>query len=382
MNGPSNKVVIDLGALRHNYTLIRRSLIDPDTKIIAIVKSDAYGHGMVEVAKALESQPALWGFGVAEVWEADRLREHGVHGKILLISGVATEKECERAISKGYVIGITSREEALLVSRVAQRLGKDAHCHLKVDSGMTRFGLTEEEVLSLVQARREVLSGVNLEGLYSHLACADEPYSPFNREQIQDFHRILDGVKALGWMPHLVHLLNSSGIFNFPQEQLDAVRPGIALYGAMDGGRETGPLRQVMRVHTKIRTIRCIPRGAFVGYGSTFRLERDSRLAIIPMGYDDGLMRSLSNRGSVLVRGRRVPIVGRISMRSTVIDVTECPGVDVGDEVVIIGTQGDESMSAVELAASAGTISYELLCLLGTRNPRIFIDAEVDEISP
>ncbi len=376
MNGPLNQVVIDLGALRYNYNLIRKSLFRQETRIIAIIKSDAYGHGMIEVAKALQFEDSLWGFGIAEVWEADMLRRHGVSGNVLLLSGVSTEEECEQAISRGYVIGITSMEDALLVSRVARRLGKEAHCHLKVDSGMTRFGLGREEALGLVKERRTVFQGIRLCGLYSHLACADEPNSPFNRRQIENFHEILYGLKRLGWVPQMVHFLNSSGIFNFPDEQLDAVRPGIALYGALDECRGDMSFRQVMRVSTRIRSLRRISSGAVVGYGSTHMLQRDSLLAIIPMGYDDGLMRSLSNRGCVLVRGKRVPIVGRISMRSAMLDVTECPGVEVGDEVVITGSQGDEKMSAIELATSAGTISYELLCLLGTRNQRVFLDMD------
>ncbi|OCC15446.1 Alanine racemase [Dissulfuribacter thermophilus] len=371
---PSNKVIIDLDAICHNFSVIKRALPGPAQKIIAIVKSDAYGHGMVEVSRVLEGKEGLWGFGVSEVGEASILRECGIKSPILLISGI-TEGLEQQAFDLDLSIGITTKEEILRLSDVGKKLGRQIQCHLKIDTGMTRFGLSQEDALWIIK-KQFALEGIKLEGLYSHLACADEPCEPLNLEQINRVQEFLKMATGLGWTPSITHLLNSAGIFHFKQAAFDAVRTGIALYGAIpfnghDINKEFG-LKPALSFKSRIHSLRDVPKGCRVGYGGTWTASRPSKLATIPVGYDNGYLRSLSNRAQVLVGGKRVPVVGRISMRSTVIDVTECGECRVGDEVVLIGKQGDEEITCEELARFADTITYELLCLIGTRNIRVF----------
>lgn len=378
MYSPYNRVVINLAALRHNYAVIRAALRHGSTRIIAIVKADAYGHGMIEVARALEGEAGLWGYGVSELWEADALRAAGLSAPILLISGLMLDHERRAAVKKGYIIGVTSVEEAISLSNIGATLGKKVGCHIKLDTGMTRFGIPPRDALNEIVKKISWLKGITLHGLYSHLACADEPENPQNLKQLQTFHSFLKEAKASGWEPGCVHILNSAGAFYFPHAQFSAIRSGIALYGAIHGPKgedasESFGLKPVMSFYSRVHSLKNVPRGARVGYGASCALKRNTRIAVVPVGYHDGYLRALSNRGYVLIRGNIANILGRVSMRSIVVDVTDCPDVQPGDRVVLLGRDGHHFISAVELARLGSTISYELLCLIGTRNKREFL---------
>jgi len=376
---PWNEVTIDLAALFHNFSVLEGLLPRPHQKIIPIVKSDAYGHGMVEVAKYLESRERLWGFGVSEVHEAKTLRASGIRSRILLISGITPGLE-EEAARLELTVGVTGREEIHRLSSAFSRTGIPIKVHLKIDTGMTRFGLSINDALKVLEERIR-FKGIIFEGIYSHLSSADDPGDPMNHVQIARFRAFLEKAEGVGWRPEVSHLLNSAGLVSFKDAAFDAVRIGIALYGTLDvqgivSGEGGLNLKPVLRFTSRIISLRDVPKGNPVGYGHRWVAHRPSKVAVIPVGYDDGYMRSLSGRAYALVRGKKVPVAGNICMRNTMLDVTEVPECTLGDEVVLIGRQGRYEITSMELSRLAGTISYELLCLVGTRNRRVFLCSE------
>lgn len=366
-----NRIVIDLAALSHNLAALK-SMAGPETGVIAVVKSDAYGHGLVDVAGRLAMDVGVSAFAVFDLNEAVILRESGITAPVFLLSGIAPgdEKGC---IDLGLICGVTSYDMLDMLEREANIRGKKALAHLKVDTGMGRIGFDEKGFFSVVNGRGR-WPHIEMRGLYSHLSSADEPDDPVNKVQIATFHRMIDGVRRIGWRPEVIHLANSAGLIHFADARFNAVRPGLALYGAYPGesSRRCIRLKPVMAFKSRVISVKRLPQGAGVSYGHTFVTGRPSEIAVIPVGYDDGYPRSLSGRAEVLIRGRRMPVVGRICMKSMMVDVTDMNGVSPGEDVAILGRQGDDEITIEELAALAGTISYELLCLLGTRSRRHF----------
>jgi len=378
-----NRIEIDLTAVCHNFTVLNGLLKNTGACIMAVIKSDAYGHGLLEVSQVLESA-GVWGFGVSDVEEAISLREGKITAPILFLSGLPSGAEKE-VMALDLIPGITDVSSLDTLERVASTRDKTCIVHLKVNTGMGRLGFSPDELYEVVKELRQ-WPHLCFEGLYSHLSSADDPLDPFNTVQLNIFASVLDQVKGIGWKPLTIHLANSAGLIHFPSAHYDLVRPGLAIYGSYPGpqSQKSLGLRPVMSFRSEIISIRNLAEGSPVSYGHSFYTKRPSRIAVIPVGYDDGYSRSMSNRSIVLIRGRRCPVVGSICMKSFMVDVSMLDGVHIGDEAVLLGRQGDEiitaedlaqwGITAEDLAQWGSTISYELLCLLGSRNKRFFRD--------
>ena len=359
------RVEVDLDALGHNLALLK-SRVEP-ARILAVVKADAYGHGAPAVSGYLERAGVDW-LGVALVEEGVELRRRGITSPILVLGTSGAEQPALYG-RYGLTPTVSSLEQLELWSRFATEAGSLRSLHLKVDTGMVRLGVMPEEfpqALELVRRHPHL----ELAGVLSHLADANEPESPRTGEQTVRFDALLELLTAEERGRVLVHLTNSAGALHHPPTRLDLVRLGLSLYG-LDPARRDAGLRPVMSVVSRVVQVKKIAVGARVGYGGIWRADRESLVAIVPVGYADGYGRRLSNRAQVLVRGRRAPVVGAVSMDMCAVDVTDT-GAEGGDEVILLGRQGEETIGAWDLAEQAGTIPYEVLCLLGLRLPRSY----------
>lgn len=360
--------LIDLAALAQNLRQVRRLAGSAD--ILAVVKADAYGHGAVSVARALALE-GVRRFGVATVQEGALLRDAGIQAQILVLGGLLPAQLGDLlAYRLTPVI-----HEASLAEALADRLpaGQPPYpVHLKVDTGMGRLGFLPEEVLPLLQAR-PFAHRLLAEGLMTHLADSDNADPAYTRHQVGRFETLVAQVAGAGVKIPLLHAANSAAIIGHPAARFNAVRPGLMLYGyvTLPPGHALPELVPALTLRTTIVQVRRLNKGDSVSYNRTFIASRPSRIAVLPIGYADGYSRALSNKGAVLVQGRRCPVVGRVCMDMTLVDVTPLAAVSIGDEAILIGRQGDESVSAAEVAAWAGTIPYEVLCGIGPRVPRL-----------
>lgn len=363
---------IDLSAIAANVALACR-LAGPETRVMAVVKADAYGHGAVPVARVALAAGATW-LGVAIPEEAVPLRAAGIASRILVLGPVAPE-QAELVADHDLEQCVCDPAQAEALGRAARARGRVLALHLKVDTGMGRVGLRPREVHGVAEKIR-ALPSVRLAGLMTHFADAEAEEPGFAREQLARFADAARDLAAAGIPVPLRHAANSAALLFLPESRLDLVRPGIMLYGYHPRGPRGGPeppLRPALRLRTAISQIRDVAQGESVSYGRTFVAPRDLRVARLPVGYADGCGRLLSNRGQVLIRGQRVPIVGRVCMDMTMVDVSGLPDVRVGDEAVLIGRQGADEITADEVAELQGTISYEVLCRIGPRVPRIYL---------
>lgn len=368
-------IEIDIAALQENYRIIQRQAAVP---VMAVIKADAYGHGAVPVALALSAAGASR-FAVATVRELRELRSAGLCGPILVL-GFVSKNEYPSLLYNEGLSAIYSLEQAQALSQAAACSACLADVHIKIDSGLSRIGFlpNEESVEEILAISR--LPSIHIGGIFSHLACADSPEDPYNQRQLQAFWKMISLCRERGLEFPLAHIANSAAALALPAARLDMVRAGISLYGcyphpAMDRGQG---LRPVMRVCARISRVFSVPAGTGVSYGCIWTAPRDSVLATLPLGYADGVPRLLSNRGHVLIAGRRAPIVGRVCMDQFMVDVTEIVAehpLSPGDEAVFMGSQGEESISAEEIASQAETVHYELFCHLGSRLPRYYINA-------
>ncbi len=367
-------VEIDLDALKHNYRQARLQAGD-HRRILAVVKADAYGHGAARVAPVLQGCGADL-FGVAMVEEGVDLRRAGIERPILVLGGIYPGQE--KAIFRHRLT------PALFDLNVARRLDAVARAgghvwpyHLKIDTGMGRVGFRPEE-LPTVLPQLSSLKGLSMEGVISHLAVADQPGHLFTAEQVERFRNSLHTVRSAGFSPEHIHLSNSASLFadDFPEANL--VRPGIVLYGGLPAENLAGllDLRPVMSFRTSVVQVKEVPAGTGVSYGHRFLAKRPTVLAAIPVGYADGYSRHLSCKGEVLLRGRRAPVAGTVCMDWTMLDVTDIPGVQAGDEVTLLGRDNGAIITAEEWAARIGTISYEVFCQVSKRVPRIYTEEE------
>jgi alanine racemase len=336
-------------------------------KLLPVLKADGYGHGAVPLARALKGLPA-WGIGVSSVEEGIALREAGIGGRILVLGSLFPFDSFDAALAHDLTPTIASWSSAQALARAARKRGRRARLHVKVDTGMGRIGMTPATALGTVP-RIAALPDLRLEGVYTHLASGDDRARC--REQMSLFSTLVRGLRSAG-LSFVAHAANSAGLFRAPETRLDLVRPGIALYGAPPAVGVKG-LTPVLTWKTRVVFLKTVPSGTPVSYGGTFRTGRPSRLATLPVGYADGYRRALSGRAEVLVRGRRCPVAGRVTMDQIVVDVTRVPGVDVGEEIVLLGAQGRDRITADEMAAWAGTISYEILCGVSARVPRVVL---------
>jgi alanine racemase len=362
---------VDLAAVAHNVREVKRWL-GPDIHLLPIVKANAYGHGAVEISRAVLKAGAD-ALGVARVEEGVQLRMARVYAPILIM-GHTPLWDAEEVVAHALTPTVNSVELAGELSRIAERRMVSLPVQIKVDTGLIRYGSLPEEAIQLA-AELSRIPNLNLEGIYTHFACGEDEDPDYTRDQLDRFQGVVHVLRERGIefrFQHAGHVTN----VGMPDLQLNMVRIGLAIYGLSPASNMAAEmeLRPAMTLKSRIVRLACIPAGHTVGYGRTFTAARDSRIGTVPIGYGDGLDWRLQNRGWALVRGQRVPIVGRVSMDNITIDLTEIDQVELGDEVVLLGTQAGERISAEELAALSGTISYDVPCSVTSRVPRVYRD--------
>lgn len=362
-------VEIDLEAIGQNVRQIVQ-LVGPGVKVMAVLKADGYGHGAVKVAHTLLNNGASW-LGVACAGEAIALRQAGVDCPILIL-GFTPAWQARQVVLHNIVVTVFSKEVAEALSRAALDLGRQASAHVKVDTGMGRLGLLPPDVLSFMRDLY-ALPALRVDGIFTHMAAADEADLGYTLQQLAQFDAVLDELRAAELLPAHIHAANSACLLRLPASHYNMVRPGIALYGLNPSAQVPCPssFRPAFAFKCQVAQVKELPTGSFISYGRTFCTDRPSRIAVIPVGYADGFRRAPAHWGSVLVRGQRAPIVGRVCMDQTMIDVTDIPSVRQGDEVVLIGAQGRERITVDEVAESLGTINYEVVSQILARVPRL-----------
>lgn len=363
---------VNLAHLRQNFHLLSRAA--SGAEVWSVLKADAYGHGSKAVARTLERAGAL-GLCVALLEEGIELREAGIQIPILVMGGYYDRAVDELIRHELTPVVHDTATVAAVADAVRYLDAERLPVHLKIDTAMSRLGARPEEVTALgrlIAGRPELV----LDGLMTHFACADSGDMETVERQLDVLDRVTESLAASGLRPRVRHAANSAALLRSERARLDRVRPGIALYGIPPSSGLSIPLQPVMRIRTEVVALREIPAGQAVGYGATWRAPRPSRIATVPMGYADGLARGLSNQGQMLIRGRRVPIVGVISMDMTMIDVTDVPGASLRDECVVLGSQrgphGEDAITAEEVATHLGTIPWEVLTAVSRRVPRFY----------
>lgn len=357
---------IGLAAFGRNIEAIVRPL-PAGSRLIAVLKADAYGHGAIELAKRCGPDRVAM-IATALLEEALELRRAGIELPLLVL-GPLTESQIPIALEHNVTVGVIGPEELESVCRVAR--DREITIHLKLDSGMGRMGVIESEMQRVVELIRSA-PRLRIEATYTHLANAGNPSDPYLEQQIARFDRMCDELRRAGLTAPRHHLANSAATMRGIVRPGDFVRVGLALFGAEALDVGTSRLEPILRWRTEIARLKELPAGSVIGYGTTFRTSRPSRIATLPVGYADGYDRLLSNNADVLVRGRRAPVVGRVSMDLVTVDVTDAGEARFGDEVVLLGQQGGEEIPAEELAKRTGTISYEVFCRISRRVPRIY----------
>jgi alanine racemase len=353
---------VDLGALTRNLRRIR-SKMPAGTKIMFVVKANAYGHDAPLCARAAEKARAADWLGVSSVEEGIALRDAGAKLPILILGSLYPFESVLAAVAHDLTPVVASLEAARRLVEVAVKLQRRVDCHVKVDTGMGRIGASPEAALGIVR-HLAAHKAARVQGIYTHLACAESD-AAFTAEQLKRFRRVVDELSREGLRPPLVHAANSAGALKRPASRFDLVRPGLAAYGLFEG------FEPVLTLKSKIVFLKTAAKGSTVSYGATWRTKRPTRIATLPIGYGDGYARALSNRADVLVGGRRCPVVGRVTMDQVMVDVSAATGVRVGDDAVLIGRQGRAEVTAGELAKLCGTIPYETATALSTRVPRL-----------
>ena len=364
---------IDLGAIRHNIA-VERARVGADVKIMAVIKANAYGHGDIEVAEALDDQVDAYGVAIPE--EALKLRKNGVK-KMLLILGYSGKDWFEDIIQEGISQTVYSYSTAKQLSDTAVNMGKSAKIHIKIDTGMTRIGfMPVKDNIDVIRAIRE-LPGIEIEGAFTHFARADEETSEAAREPFEKYMIFLRELEKRGVHIPIRHAANSASIIQFPESQLDMVRSGITTYGLYPSekvSRDILHLNPALQWKSQVSFVKRIHPGTSVGYGGTFTASRETVVATIPVGYADGVKRDLSGKGHVLIRGQYAPIIGKICMDQFMVDVTGIEDVSEGDTVTLIGTDGDQKISVEEVAALSHSFNYEYVCGISERVPRKYIN--------
>jgi alanine racemase len=365
---------IDLDALAHNLQVIRKE-IGPQVKVLAAVKANAYGHGAIECARRLEQEGVDW-FGVALPEEGIELREAAISKPILCLAGF-WEGQQSACLQYDLTPVVYRVETVELLDKAAADRQVIADVHVKIDTGMGRLGVRFDEIADFCAVLKR-FKNIRVDGLMTHLASADdEEFERFTEDQLSRFQQAIAFFREKGFTPSHIHAANSAGLFSFSESRGNMVRPGGTLYGftrdVLPAKLETPALRPVMSLHSHILLLKSVPRGEKLGYGCTFETARDSLIATVPIGYDDGYRRAFSNQGRVIVRGQFAPVVGRVSMDLTLIDVSDVKDVLVDDQVTLLGNTGDLAITAEELGGLAETISYEITCGISNRVPRKYL---------
>ena len=377
MNISPNNVTIDLSALQDNLLTIRE-LVDKKTKIMGIVKSDAYGHGLIPVARELEKLH-IDSLALDYLSEAIKLRTAGVKLPVVILLGIGTSQEAKKVADYNLTPIIYDLDSARMLSQEGKKGGRAVKVYLKIDTGMGRLGIDFRETGLFVNKLRQ-MKGIKIEGLFSHLSSADEQDTLFTKNQIKNFKEAISISRRNGVEFSMNSLANSAGIIRYKKAHFDIVRPGIVLYGGLPcpDFANPPPLRHVMTFCSRVMQVRTVEHGTPISYGRTFYTDGSRKIAIISAGYANGLSRSLNNRGSVLIHGQKARIIGRVCMNLTVADVTAIKGVKKGDRVCFLGKEKGNMITSDDIARWADTISYEVLCSLGSRNNREYIHETED----
>jgi len=364
---------IDLDAIAHNTREIKK-LTGSKVEMMGVVKADAYGHGVLEVVRTLLDN-GVTQLAVSMLDEAIQIRKMGIDVPILVLN-YTDPARADEIIHNRVTQTVFSTDLAQALSAAAVRLGKDVRIHVKVDTGMTRVGFIPgyNAVRNIMEISR--LPGIILEGIFTHFASADESDKSYTLMQFERFMNLCTELTRAGIHIPVKHVCNSAGILQYPEMHLDIVRPGIILYGLYPSREVAGKidLRPAMTLKANVIFVKDVDKDTYVSYGRTFRTDRKSRIATIPIGYADGYTRLMSNKGRMLVNGEYAPVIGRICMDQCMLDVTDLKhDVHVGDEVVIFGKQNGSCISVDEIADQVGTINYELVCIIGKRIPRVYL---------
>jgi len=359
---------IDLGAIRNN---IKRILDITGLPVMAVVKANAYGHGMTEVARAVQQAGATW-LGVARFEEALDLREAGNQGKILVM-GYTPAEQVLQASRYGVSLAVYDLDIVMEYSQILARNHATLKVHVKVDTGMGRLGIFPEQGVPFFE-KLDAAPGIIVEGVFTHFARADEPQLMETAHQVKRFDRLVAGLSERGMRPELVHASNSAGLLYFPEGWYDLVRAGIIVYGLNPSDEAPAPegFLPAMSLKSTLTSIKTLPKDHGVGYNHRYRTQDVERIGVISTGYADGFRRRLG--GVALVNGKRVPILGTICMDQCMLQLDSVPEAKIGDEVVLIGSQAGEVISVDELAGIWGTINYEVVCAMAARVPRVYID--------
>lgn len=365
------QAIIDLDAISYNIRGVKEK-VGPSVEVMAVVKANAYGHGALEVARIALEAGASW-LGVALPEEGAELRIAGINAPILVL-GVTPPGQAALVSNHNLAQAITSWDQAEALSREARLSRKRIGVHLKLDTGMGRIGIPPDQVLNLATKVAKA-PGLILEGAMTHFADADSKDKDWARAQLQRFLKGVDDLSAEGIQIIYRHAANSAAILDLPESYLDMVRPGIMIYGYYPSQEVSRSihLRPTLTLRSEVAFLKEVPPGTGISYGRTFITSRRTRVATLPIGYADGYSRLLSNSGMALIRGQRVPVIGRVCMDMIMVDVTEVPDARPGDEAILYGRQGGEEISVEEVATKLGTISYEMVCSISQRVPRVYI---------
>jgi len=357
----TNQIIINLKAITQNYQLLQK-WAGADVCLMAVVKSDAYGHGMIPVADAL-ARVGCTQFAVFDIAEGLKLRENGFDQSILVLKG-ADPSNVDDFIEQDLIPALYQKEIAQCLSQTAQKYNKSVKVQIKVDTGMNRLGITPEALEDFMCSIKK-LPGIQVNGFISHFAVADQPDDAYTKRQMDLFKKAI-----APYSNGTNHIANSGGITDRKGLDYSIARAGIAIYGSSPQWPLANQLEPCMTFQSEVIYVKTVPPGETISYGRTYKTKKPTRVATIPVGYADGYNRLFSNKSSVLIHGKRAPVIGRVCMNLTMVDVTDIDNVLSGDSVILMGKQGDDCITADELASYANTISYEIMCSLGACNHR------------
>ncbi|MCX7841741.1 MAG: alanine racemase [Clostridia bacterium] len=365
---------INLDNIAHNVRELKK-ITSRNAELLGVVKADAYGHGVMEVSRTLLNN-GVSRLAVSMLDEAVQLRKNGIEVPILIL-GYTDPRRAEEIITNDVTQTVFSHDLAEALSAAAVKLGRNVKIHIKIDTGMTRIGFMPgySAVKNVVQISR--LPGIIIEGLFTHFASADEKDKSYTHMQFEKFMSICSELNRIGVYIPVKHAANSAALIEFPEMHLNMVRPGIALYGlypSEEVDKSKVQLKPAMTLKANVTMVKTVEAGTSISYGRIFTTSRESRIATIPIGYADGYTRLLTSKARVLVNGEEAPVAGKICMDQCMVDVTDLISeVKVGDEVVLFGEQGDRKITIEEIASAVGTINYEIVCIIGKRIPRVYI---------
>jgi alanine racemase len=366
----SSRAIVDLNAYTSNLDLVKR--LSGDADLIPVIKADAYGHGLVPVARAALRAGAKM-LGVAMIQEGIKLRENDIRAPVLVMVS-PPKKALPLFLEYKLTLTVVNKEMAQELGALAHASGQVTPVHCKIDTGMGRQGINYEEALDTLQFVSRI-THLDLQGIFTHFPSADVPDDSFTHNQIKAFKQLLKQVDKAGYPYEIAHAANSAGVVNYQESVCDAVRPGLITYGIWptEKGSSATLVKPVLRWETNIAQVRTLAADSTIGYGRTHILEKTTRTAILPVGYADGYKHQLSNKAFVLIGGKRCPVLGSVCMDQIVVNVTEVPNVAAGDVATLIGEDGNERITAEELARLAGTIPYDILTSIGARVHREYV---------